>query len=134
MGVVLGTGYDLPPKWDHRVVEWSGWEDALVFICPPTKPSPCDACGSRSPRSRNRGKVYPLSGETFTVERVIQHRLRSGRFYETVRDEEKRAWAVWRLFATRCPDCRADRVYDADTGEWYDLDGTDYGPNGSVAD
>jgi hypothetical protein len=42
------------------------------------------------------------------------------------------ALALWRLFAFRCQDCRHDQVLDLNTRELWDLDHTDYGPEGST--
>jgi hypothetical protein len=41
--------------------------------------------------------------------------------------------ALRRLDAIRCQDCRHDQVWDTDTDEWWDLDHTDYGTEGSTA-
>lgn len=37
------------------------------------------------------------------------------------------------LVAFRCPDCLHDVVVDPHTDEWWDLDDSDYGPEGSTA-
>lgn len=41
--------------------------------------------------------------------------------------------ALWRLHAFRCTDCKHDVVWDRDTDEWWTLDHTDYGDEGSTA-
>jgi hypothetical protein len=39
--------------------------------------------------------------------------------------------AVIELFAHRCPDCRHDTVMELSTGDWWDLDLSDYEDGGS---
>jgi hypothetical protein len=102
------TPIGLPPKWDGADVEWRAWEATdAIFICPRPKPEPCTGCRSTRSPIKNVGRVHaddapPGSG-----------------------------WSTWRLFVFRCPDCHLDTVWDIRTGEWWELDETDYGPAGS---
>jgi Zn finger protein HypA/HybF involved in hydrogenase expression len=114
---------DLPPRWDGRVVVWEGWKDSMpnVFICPPTKRDVCPNCGSGEPSTRNRGLVAKKRSTTLdTIE-------------GTARAHQVGRVATWRLFAFRCTNCHHDQVWDMDLNELWDLDHTDYGPEGSRA-
>lgn len=105
--------HDLPPKWDGRPVTWRGWRDLPtdgVFICfrgKEPEPDHCKACGSVATSRVNRGTTAMRLGGK---DRIIDV-----------------------LSAYRCPDCHHDVVNVEDTGEWWDLDHTDYGPEGSAA-
>lgn len=110
--LVLAREFDLPPKWNGIDLEWRGWRelpDVNVFVCfrrgkePP--PDHCSKCGSVERSHVNRGTG-------------------------TVRLGGKDRTAV-ELTVFRCPDCEHDAVCDETTGEWWDLDHTDYGPEGS---
>lgn len=128
--LTLAREFDLPPKWNGLLVSWSGWEPQIpATICPPPKTRDCcSACASPHPPATNRGYVA-------TSPLVTPAMLR--------RNEEQRAalplrerhhvpsLALFRLHAFRCQDCRHDVVWDTDTDEWWDLDHTDYGPEGS---
>lgn len=123
--------YDLPPKWDGRVVEWRGWERSVTLLCGgPDWAQQCHACGSKEVPLRNPGVVHPIPGQTFRKDHV--RRTKSGKEYVSG-TVPVAAWPVLRLFASRCSDCEHDTVWDEETDEWWDLDHTDYGPEGSVA-
>lgn len=101
--------HDLPPSCDGIAVEWLGWQilPTHVFICGRGRPEPdcCRACGSLTPSVINRGvRRVHLGGK----DRVL---------------------AV--LMAYRCPDCRHDAVHEHGDDQWWDLDHTDYGDEGS---
>ncbi len=57
----LERDHDLPPRWDDNSVTWHGWNPAP----PPTTwelhhhtcPELCEACGSTTPQTINRGTV-----------------------------------------------------------------------------
>lgn len=128
---VATRSYDLPPKWDGRPVDWSEWRPAReLFICPPPPREPCRECKSTAPSLFNVGVVQPLPGETFEVDRV--KRTKSGREYVSGK-VAKPAWPLVRLHLFRCPDCLHDTVFDTVTDEWWDLDPSDYEPEGSRA-
>lgn len=117
--------HDLPPRWDGLAVVWDGWQTQIeAFVCPPPKPTCCTVCGSLADPVTNRGRVARVPAVTH--ERIREH-------------DEKRAHlagrppALHRLVAFRCPDCRHDQVWDTDADETWDLDHTDYGPDGSRA-
>ena len=132
---LIGTHlHDLPPRWDGRAVLWEGWSTGLraqVFICPPPPKSPpcCEGCGSLAEPVVNRGLVALWPSSTHDDLRYEEeNRRRLGSFAH-----KRRARALWRLRAFRCPDCRLDTVWDTDTDEWWTLDDSDYGDDGSVA-
>lgn len=107
--LTLAREHDLPPKWDGVVVRWRGWRtlpDARIFICPPPKEiDHCKNCGS-----------------------IAQSRINYGHRTVFLAGKDRDAGS---LTAYRCPDCLHDLVEDETTGEWFDLDHTDYGPEGS---
>lgn len=106
------TPIGLPPKWDGADVEWRAWTDsAAIVMCPPPKPTPCVQCKSTRPPKSNSGRVIAEDGPPG-----------SGT-----------GWSTYRLFVFRCPDCHLDTVWDMNTDEWWELDETDYGPDGSSA-
>jgi hypothetical protein len=132
--------YDLPPRWDGRAVWWDGWrlplDGAQVFICGPgarhLRTRACEACGSQAAPSTSRGHVARIGATT--VERWRERceawaRLPAGERHRL----GKYPSGVIELHAFRCPDCRTDLVWDQLADEWWTLDHTDYGPEGSVA-
>lgn len=96
-----------PPvsELDGRPVHWVGWKIA---------PRPmhievvCARCGYDGQPWTAIGLVAPEPGATVTV--LQQQRLPSGRTY--LQPERVHARPIRRLFAYRCPACRADEVYD----------------------
>lgn len=108
--------YDLPPKWDGAPVEWEGWVASPVILCPAVKREPCTRCGSTAQGTSNIGVRTIVYGEN--VERVGKGRLHAREMKAT-------------LHAHRCPACLLDTVWDPWTDEWWDLDPTDYGDEGS---
>lgn len=123
--------HDLPPLWDGRVVLWRGWEDpepGHVFICPPPKQRHvCEGCGSLEPWVTNRGMV--AVSPSLTREELLYEEENRARLGSLAHKRKPRA--LWRLHAYRCPDCKLDTVWDHDTDQWWTLDFTDYGPEGS---
>lgn len=130
--------HDLPPKWDGRAVWWEGWHLPLdgshVFICgrgaQHLRTSVCEACGSQAAPATNRGHVARVPATT--VERWHERceawaRLPLGSRHLL----PKHPSGVIELHAFRCPDCRADLVWDQPADEWWALDHTDYGSEGS---
>lgn len=127
--------HDLPPKWDGLAVLWDGWEYAPsgVFMCPPPQREVCEGCGRPS---MERGfPCYSRTKGLVAVSTVLTHdNLR----YES-ENRERLGWArgkrapraFYRLFAFRCHHCQVDTVWDTDTDEWWTLDHTDYGDEGS---
>lgn len=132
--------HDLPPRWDGLVVRWGGWEyqSCGVFICPPPKPRD-DVCpGCKAPltergfptRSVNRGEVAIHPG--VTLAHIEEREASRERLPFLVKGKLGRlAWM--RLVVYRCPECQLDEVWDIQADEWWTLDHTDYGPEGSVA-
>ena len=127
--LTLRREHDLPPRWDGRPVTWSGWDTGPTgFICPPPKNECCHACGSHAPTVFNHGYVaisHLITDEEITAAQAARDLLPPGlrhKIDSLVRLE---------LTAYRCPDCNTDLVEDQVTGLWWELDHTDYGPDGS---
>lgn len=99
--------HDLPPKWDGAATSWGDWDEMGTVLCSKVKREPCDRCGSTT---------QPRVAVGFTIP------TRSG---PVVHLHERR------LHAFRCPGCLHDTVWDMSTGEWWDLDPTDYDDEGS---
>ena len=128
--------HDLPPYWDGRAVVWEDWEYAPsgVFICPPPKDEVCDGCGEPtkergfpcwSTANGLRADSPRLTHADYEVEEAARARLPfllKGKF--------ARHWWI-ELHVTRCHHCQLDQVWDTTTDEWFDLDHTDYGDDGS---
>ena len=133
--LTLWARNDLPPKWDGRRVDWSEWDTAPIFVCPPPTAPRCEGCGSAARQATSRGTVYPLDGDMFETHEPRVKRTRSGREYVagTV-TVARRARPGVRLFASRCPDCGLDTVvdYTSEPEQVWTLDESDYGDAGSV--
>ena len=114
--LTLTREFDLPPKWDGHPVEWGEWDKTPVIICPTPQRDPCDGCGSTAGTLTNHGTMLVKIAQGNVVQ--IGH--------SRLHEHQKRA-----LLAHRCPDCLLDKVWDTWADEWWDLDHTDYGPEGS---
>lgn len=125
----MSRAFDLPPRWDGRVVMWSGWEESTVFLCAPPEREACTVCGSVTPPAVNRGTFYPRNGDTHEALVEVTAK-RTGRRY--LKGRTVRTKPHPRFLAFRCPDCRHDYVFDMTTETWWDLDDGDYGPDGST--
>ncbi|MGZ0070008.1 hypothetical protein [Microbacterium arborescens] len=103
------VSHPLPVAWDGREVRWGRWGATdHIRICPP-RASRCDSCGSaRSPFLAVGLRAADAGPGRFTR----RHALRD-------------------LHAFRCPDCGEVVVWDMDSDEWWTLDESDYGPEGS---
>lgn len=130
--------HDLPPRWDGRAVVWQGWEYAPsgVFICPPPTRDVCEGCGMpRTERgfpcwSTNRGMRADsarLTPDDYATEEAARARLPF-----RVKGKMPRHWWL-ELTAFRCHHCQLDTVWQYEGDEWWTLDHTDYGDEGSVA-
>lgn len=127
--------HDLPPRWDGLAVVWDGWgfpDLGPVFICPPraVRADCCQGCGSRAVQPSNRGRVARVPAVTHDRIREVDDARERLPMLERHRVPAK---ALYRLVAYRCPDYQLDTVWDTDTGQWWTLDHTDYGDNGSEA-
>lgn len=109
--------HDLPPRWDGHPVEWENWAPELVVTH--LDRDPCAQCGSKE-RLRTRG-IRSIRHDDNVI------RFRRGR---PTRPRDLRAV----LCVTRCVGCRLDVVFDPWTGQWWDLDGSDYQDAGSHAE
>lgn len=92
---------DLPPSWDGEPVTWNGWTRNSVG-------SLVHHCDPTELACRACGSI-----ETTTL---TNHGSING-------------WG--RLVVDRCPGCGHDTVTDQATGKLWDLDLSDYGPDGS---
>lgn len=132
--MTLDLDRPLPVSWDGRALQWGSWEQtSLVFLCDRSKRKnglthpECSACGSIRPALRAVALRSPLPTDTIDGDYLRTHR--NGR---PVYAQEP-APAYRDLIAHRCLDCGHDSVVDMRTGEAWDLDETDYGPEGSNA-
>lgn len=112
MSALTLVSHPLPISWDGREVKWSRWESTeRILICGPhSDKARCDCGSKRNP---------------FTASGLRAADAGTGRF--------ARRHAVKDLHALRCPDCGQVDVWDMDSDEWWTLDESDYGPNGSLA-
>jgi hypothetical protein len=116
----LAREFDLPRRWDGLVVVWQGWEEQRMFLCPPPPREVCRRCASVDSRPTNRGLVAlrrDISRDVIEAHRKMDAVARVARA---------------RLHAFRCTGCQHDEVWDFQTQLTWDLDFTDYGPDGSV--
>lgn len=96
----------LPVAWDGWPVRWTRWAaPMLMFVCRQLGKDPRCECGSTAP-------PFTASG--------VQARPR-GDF-----------GVRYGLRAMRCPDCGSVTVWDLTSDEWWTLDESDYGPEGSM--
>jgi hypothetical protein len=119
----------LPPKWDGVPVEWTAWrlDRTTIAYHAPADQLVCGKCGTVDESMHAMGKRLPPEGEM--VRSTETRKLKSGRTYE--REVWVPAWPVYDLFASRCRHCGHDAVTDQRTGDAWDLDESDYGPDGS---
>lgn len=124
----------LPAFWDGRPVTWDAFTaEPRMFICDRSKRKnglhipTCDVCGHTGPKLRATGLRQPAPGASEPGEYLRLHRNGTPVY------AQEPAPAYRDLHATRCPECGHDQVYDMATGEAWDLDDTDYGPDGSAA-
>jgi hypothetical protein len=105
------TPMQLPPRWDGRDVEWRAWTrtDSTTAVYHGRR-EPCERCGSLAWPLMNHGVVHPPA-----TPGTVNLRPR-----------------LLLLSVFRCPDCHLDTVWDRDTDEWWTLDESDYGPEGST--
>lgn len=109
-GTLRIAAYQLPARWDGRDVEWRAWTSTEgIVMCPPPPRQPCEQCRSTAAPWMNTGIVRPPA-----TPGVVNLRP-----------------SLALLSAFRCPDCLLDTVWDRDTDEWWTLDASDYGPEGS---
>lgn len=132
--LTIETPRPLPALWDGRRVDWSPLQlEPPIFACDRSKRKNgllipiCDACGHLGPKLRATGLRQPALGATVEGEYLRTHR--NGHPVHAIDP----APAYRDLHATRCPSCAHDQVYDTATHELWDLDDTDYGPEGSTA-
>lgn len=93
-----------PPLDEHggRQVTWDEWETALRVTHIEHE---CEQCGYSGQPLTAAGTVLPLPGEMVTA---FEEKHPGG----CAREVRRPARPVRRLFAYRCPECRADTVYD----------------------
>lgn len=119
---------DLPPFWDGVPVTWDAWSDvrSTLILHVPAEAMACDQCGAVDENLIAWG-LRPPAEATYMTTKVKT--LKSGRKYD--RQVEVEAWPVRDIYAARCRHCGHDRVTDTRTDEVWDLDETDYVPEGS---
>jgi hypothetical protein len=102
-----GAGECPPPlsELGGRPVQWADWKIAPQVMHIELV---CARCGYDGQPWTSIGLVLPPAVATVTV--LKKRRLPSGRTY--VQEEKVPARPIRRLFAYRCPACRADEVYD----------------------
>lgn len=124
---------DLPPFWDGVPVTWTDWSDdtrSTLILHLPAEALACDQCGSVDESRHAFGTRPPPEGATVTTTRT--KKTKSGREY--VVHENVPARPVRDLRASRCRHCGHDTIHDERTDQTWDLDETDYGPEGSAED
>lgn len=129
------VAYQLPPKWDGLDIEWRGWTNQPILMCPPKAARQvCENCASPAQPAMNVGVVHPAPGTMIT--QTLYKRCkpkpngRPGAIYDAGTHEVPARPIAW-LHAFRCPDCQLDTVWDKRTDEWSVLEPADYGPQGS---
>lgn len=122
--LVRGAKNRLPVAWDGKQVAWAQASDAWHS---PHFPTPrCYACKAQLPAyTRFIGTVARTGTQIVAKPKTT----RSGRRYE--KQVEVPATPEKRLFLEECNDCANQTVYDMKTDELWELDETDYLPDGS---
>lgn len=123
---------DLPPSWDGRKVTWDEWSNIRTSLAYHLKPEEmaCDQCGAVDESLIAWGLRDPTPGATMSQTQTKT--TRSGKKYAIA--VEAPACPMRDLYAARCRHCGHDVVTDTETDERWDLDETDYGPQGSTSD
>ena len=129
MKPIGGRQFDLPPKWDGRLLRWTEWRPDNLHVCGDLSPDACLVCGSVALPYYARATLYPKFGDTHEALAEVATR-RTGRRY--LRNRTFTTKPHLRLVAFRCPDCLTDTVVDLGTNTWWTLDDDDYGPEGST--
>lgn len=129
--------HDLPPRWDGRAVAWDGWE-----YVPPSSMTMwhsrgrdvCEGCGmpdtERGLPCWSTNKGYRADSARLTHDDYAAEEAARARLPFTLGGKMPRHWWI-ELHAFRCHHCQLDTVWDTVTGEWWTLDHTDYGAEGS---
>lgn len=105
-------GRDMPPLWDGVAVTWAEWTDeplSTMRFHSTEEDWSCHRCGS------------------------LERRLWSVGYVQHINERRGRTWRVTRFTAMRCRTCRTDTVHDSLHGTDWELDASDYGPNGSMS-
>lgn len=128
-------GRPLPVKWDDHKVTWDEFkiEPATTLEFHVTKAERlrwcCTKCGTPDREATHAvGTVHPLEGE-MTEGTVRRRSKRTGNWLNV--PTMVPAWPLRVLHASRCGGCGLDTVWDMRTDEWWELDESDYGPDGS---
>lgn len=116
--LTLAREHDLPPRWDGHPVTWTSWGPVpAAFLCPPPAGPRCPSCHTDAGQLHAAGTILRELRTSSTGSTGSVVRARTG-------------GPLGRLDVFRCTGCQLDTVHDQDGGIW-DLDATDYGPNGS---
>ena len=119
--------HDLPPRWDGRRVEWTEWETFRTTMVYHGRSTACVLCLSVDEAMVTSGGILAEPGEVVPIRRPRTA-------YDALvnqRAEKRGAW-IGVLYAFRCRECGHDQVLDGDDN-WWDLEDSDYGDEGSVA-
>ena len=124
-----GRQNDLPPAWDGVPITWHGWtaHRSTLPLHVPADALCCRKCGAVGENLINWG-TRPPAEPTWIIDKELT--TKSGHRYRAPR--EVQSWPVRDIYAARCRHCRHDVVTDERTGEVWDLDESDYGPDGST--
>lgn len=125
---LVHTRPDLPPFWDGVPVTWDEWSDvrSTLILHAPADMMACEQCGAVDENLIAWG-LRPPAEATVTTWRTKA--TKSGHKYGVPHEVEARP--VRDIYAARCRHCGHDRVTDTRTDEVWDLDETDYTPEGS---
>lgn len=122
--------HDLPVTWDGVRIKWRPWTDTRSSLAAhlPDEELACDRCGLIDERLVTCGSRPPEPGATIRATKT--RRTRSGREYTVTVDVPAHEYLD--LWAFRCRGCGHDTVLDDRTGDRWDLEPDDYGPEGSA--
>lgn len=126
---LVHSRHDLPPFWDGVPVTWAPWSDhrSTLTLHVPADQMACDKCGAVDESLISWGTRPAPKGETITINQT--KKTRSGRKYAVA--AEVPSWPIADIYAARCRHCGQDFVTDTRTDERWDLDESDYTPQGS---
>ena len=128
--LTLVRAHDLPVSWDGVPVTWRPWSDARSTLAyhASDEELACEQCGLIDEPITTSG-LRPALDRATRAELRTRH-TRSGHPYTVAVDVP--TTPVYDLHTFRCRGCGHDTVLDDRTGELWDLEPDDYGPDGST--